>query len=132
MAEYINFEAEVEFDNEKDDDDEISSDSKNSFIDDQEIENDVDFYRFTNVENDIEQVLVDAEKQAIADIEQFDEISNFCDDFDDESLIGDFKESKVDLEKFEETLYSRVDDVEQKIIENQFCKAVLYAMRFDK
>ena len=29
MAEYINFEAEVEFDNEKDDDDEFSSDSEN-------------------------------------------------------------------------------------------------------
>ena len=38
MAEYINFEAEVEFDSEKDDDnDEISSDSENSFIDDQEM-----------------------------------------------------------------------------------------------
>ena len=39
MAEYINFEAEVKFDSEKDDDnDEISSDSENLFIDDQETE----------------------------------------------------------------------------------------------
>ena len=39
MAEYINFEAEVKFDSEKDDDnDEISSDFENSFIDDQETE----------------------------------------------------------------------------------------------
>ena len=37
MAEYINFEAEVEFDREKYDfNDEISSDSENSFIDDQD------------------------------------------------------------------------------------------------
>ena len=52
MAEYINFEAEVKFDSEKDDDnDEISSNSENSFIDDQEIGNGADFYRFQNVEN---------------------------------------------------------------------------------
>ena len=39
MAEYINFEAEVKFDSEKDDDNnEISSDFENSFIDDQETE----------------------------------------------------------------------------------------------
>ena len=133
MAEYINFEAEVEFDSEKDDDnDEISSDSENSFIDDQEIGNEADFYRFQNVENDIEQVLADAEKQALVDIDQFDELSNLCDGSDDESLIDEFKESEVDLKKFEETLFPRVDDDEQKKIENQFCKAVLYAMRFDK
>ena len=57
MAEYINFEAEVKFDSEKDDDnDEISSDSENSFINDQEIGNEPDFYRFQHAENDIEQV----------------------------------------------------------------------------
>ena len=90
MAEYINFEAEVEFDSEKDDDnDEISFDSENSFIDDQEIGNEVDFYRFQNTENDIEQVLADAEKQALVDIDQFDELSNLCDGSDDESLIDE-------------------------------------------
>ena len=37
MAEYINFEDEVEFDSEKYDvNDEISSDSENAFIDDEE------------------------------------------------------------------------------------------------
>ena len=56
MTEYINFEAEVDFDSEKDDIDEQSPDSENSFIDDQRIGNEAHFYRFQNVENDIEQV----------------------------------------------------------------------------
>ena len=59
MAEYINFEAEVEFigaDSGKEDD-KVSSVSESSFIDDQEIGDDDDFYRFTNVENDVDQVL---------------------------------------------------------------------------
>ena len=133
MAEYINFEAEVEFDSEKDDDNhEISSDSENSFIDDQEIGNEADFYRFQNVQNDIEQVLADAEKQALVDIDQFDELPNLCDGSDDESLIDEFKESEVGLKQSEETLFPRVDNDEQKKIENQFCKVALYAMRFDK
>ena len=45
MTEYINLEAEVDFDSEKDDIDEQSSDSGNSFIDYQEIGNEADFYR---------------------------------------------------------------------------------------
>ena len=115
MAEYINFEAAFKFDREKDDDnDEISSDSESSFIDDQEIGNEADFYRFQNVGNDIEQVLADAEKQALVDIDQFDELSNLCDGSDDESLIDEFKESEVDFKKFEQTLFPRVDDGEQK------------------
>ena len=115
MAEYINFEAEVEFDSEKDDDnDEIGSDSENSFIDDQEIGHEADFYRFQNVENDIEQVLADAEKQALVDIDQFDKLSNLCDGSDDESLIDECKESEVDLKNFEETLFPRIDYDEQK------------------
>ena len=58
MAEYINFEAEAEFvdANSGKEDDEVSSVSESSFIDDQEIGKDVDFYRFANVKNDIDQV----------------------------------------------------------------------------
>ena len=128
MAEYINFEAEVEFDSEKDDDnDEISSDSENSFIDDQEIGNEADFYRFQNVENDIEQVLADAEKQAFVGIDLLDELSNLCDGSDDESLTDEFKESEVDFKKFEETLFPRVDDDEQKKLKTSFVR--LYYMQ---
>ena len=69
MADFINFEAEADFINPEDakqngkkDDDEVSDisdvDSENSFIDNEEVQTDVNFYRhFANVENDIEQVL---------------------------------------------------------------------------
>ena len=76
MAEFINFEAEAEIIDADDgkEDGEVSNVSKNSFIDDQEIGTDVDFYRqFTNVENDLDQVLAEALNEALADIEQFDE-----------------------------------------------------------
>ena len=92
-----------------------------------------DFYRFQNVENDIEQVLADAEKQALVDTDQFDEILNVWDGSDDESLIDVFKGSEADLKNLKKTLFPRVDDDEQKKKnENQFYKAALYAMRFDK
>ena len=59
-------------------------------------------------------MLADAEKQALVDIDQFDELLNLCDGSDDESLIDEFKESGVDLKNFEETLFPRVDNDEQK------------------
>ena len=67
MADFINFEADIEGDDEAigEDDDEVSNisdvESENSFIDYQEVKTDVNFYRnFANVENDIEQALKDA------------------------------------------------------------------------
>ena len=64
MADFINFEADIEGDDEDigDDNDKVTNisdvDSQNSFIDNQEVKTDVSFYRyFANVENDIEQVL---------------------------------------------------------------------------
>ena len=74
MSEYINFEADAEFidaDSGKEDD-EVSFVSESSFIDEQEIGNDVDFcrkYQFTNVKSNIYQVLAEARKEALADIE---------------------------------------------------------------
>ena len=35
------------------------------------------------------------------------------------------------MTKFKETLYPRVDEAQENV-ENQFCKAILYAIRFDK
>ena len=72
-------------------------------------------------------MLADAEKQALADIDQFDKLSNLCDCFDDESLIDEFKESEVDFKKFEETLFPRVDDDEQKKMKTSFVR--LYCMQ---
>ena len=82
MSEYINFEADAEFidaDSGKEDD-EVSFVSESSFIGDQEIGNDVDFYRqyqFTNVKSNIDQVLAETREEALADIEHFDVWSLF-------------------------------------------------------
>ena len=134
MAQFINFEAEaelVELDDSKEDD-EVSNFSESSFIDDQDVDTDVDFYRqFANVENDIESVLNETSNEVLQDIDQFDEISNLNDGSDNETEIDEFEDSEIDLTKFKETLFPRVDEHQQKI-ENQFCKALLYALRFDK
>ena len=85
MADYINFEAEAEIELAQIELDEVSdfSDnaSENSFIDDndQNVNIDVNFYRgFTNVENDIKQVLKQSYEESLEDLENFDEISNLA------------------------------------------------------
>ena len=91
MAESINFEAESEFvDINSSEDDETSNDalSEIPFVDDNEINTSVNFYRqFTNVENDLNQVLTETHNEAIEDIKQFDEISNLNDGPDDQMEI---------------------------------------------
>ena len=85
MAQYINFEAEVEFinGNSGNEDDEVSFISESdSFIDDQEVEGDIDLYRqyqFTNIERDIDEDLAEAREEALAEIDRLDEVSNLCD-----------------------------------------------------
>ena len=134
MEEFINFAAEAEFvelESGKEDD-EVSNISESSFIDDQGVGTDVNIYRhFANVENDLDQVLRDVHNEALEDIEQLDEISNLCDGFDSEIEIDEFKNFEIDITKFKETLFPWVDQ-EQEKVENQFCKAILYALRFDK
>ena len=139
MAQYINFEAEAEFidGNSGKEDDEVSfiSSESDSFIGDQEVEGDIDLYRqyqFTNVERDIDEVLAEAREEALADIDQLDEVSNLCDTEDDyEPEIDYSKESNVDIEKFDETLFPSVEEIHQKI-ENQFCKVILHSILYDK
>ena len=95
-------------------------------------ENDVDFYRqFANVENDINNVLNEAHDEALQDIEQFDEISNVDDGSDNEIEIDQFESCEIDLNKFKETLFPKFEEEKQKI-ENQFCEAILYALRYQK
>ena len=78
MADYINFEAkaeQIELDEVSDFSDNAS---ENSFIDDndQNVNTDVNFYRgFTNVENDIKQVLKESYEESLEDLENFDEIN---------------------------------------------------------
>ena len=117
----------VELDDSKEDD-EVSNFSESSFIDDQAAVTDFDFYRqFANVENDIDNILNEARNGALQDIDQFDEISNLHDGSENEIEIDEFQNSEIDLTKFKETLFPRVDEQQQKI-ENQFCRALLYPL----
>ena len=113
MADFINFEAESDFcqDTAEDVGDEVSDFSdvgpENSFI---------DFYRrFENVENNIEQVLKDAYNEGLEDIENFDEISNLCEGSEEEFEIDNYKDFKVDIQKFNEILFPRVDTEDQNV-----------------
>ena len=116
MADLINFEV----------------DPENSFIDNEEVQTDFNFYRnSTNVENDIEQVLKDTHNEVLEDFDRLDEISNLCDGSEDEAEIDDFKNFEIDIQKFKDTLFPRVDAENEKI-QNQFCKVFLYALGFDK
>ena len=135
MADFINFEADIE-DIGEDDSDEVSDisdvESENSFIDNQDVNTDANFYRhFANVQNDIEQVLKDTYNEVLEDTETFDEISNLCAGSEEESEIDNFNNVEVDIKKFNETLFPRVD-VEDEKVHNQFSCAILYALRFDK
>ena len=134
MADFINFEADIE-DIGEDDGDEVSDisdvESENSFIDNQDVNTDANFYRhFANVQNDIEQVLKDTYNEVLEDTETFDEISNLCASSEEESEIDNFNNVEVDIKKFNETLFPRVD-VEDEKVHNQFSCAILYALRFD-
>ena len=131
MADFINFEADIEGDDEEigEEDDEVSNisdvDSENSFIDNQEVKTDVNFYRhFGNVENNIDQALKDAYNEALEDIDTFDKISNLCEGSEEEAEIDDIKH-------FNESLFPRVN-VEYEKTHNQFCSAILYALKVDK
>ena len=79
MAEFINFEVGVEEDNNEEEENEVSDDSDldslSFFIDNEQAENDVNFYRnFDNVETDIEQTLKAEYDRGLEDIENFDGI----------------------------------------------------------
>ena len=141
MAAFINFEAEIDAEQNISDNDELINDnaSKSSFINDDVINESRYFYRqFANVENDLEQVLVAARNEALQDIEQFDKISNLNDESEIEMEVDDFKDSEVYLNKFNKTLFPRDTndlpiwrsrDVENQN-QNQFCKVLLLALKF--
>ena len=132
MADFINFEAEIDAESDFSDDDEIIDDnaSDKSFInDDNEINESRDFYRqFANVENDLEQVLADAQNEALQDIEQLDKISNSNEENECEMEVDDFQGSKDCLEKFQKTLFSKNENnIEGR---NQLCHVILLALKY--
>ena len=132
MADFINFEAEIDAESDFSDDDEIIDDnaSDKSFInDDNEINESRDFYRqFANVENDLEQILADARNEALQDIEQFDEISNLNDEYECEMEVDDFKGSEGCLEKFQKMLFPKNENNIEG--QNQLCHIILLALKF--
>ena len=128
------FEADIEGDDEEIGEVNNISDenSVNSFIDNQEVKTDVNFYRhFANVDNDIEQILQDAYNKSLEDIEIFDEISNLWESSEDEPETDNFKKFEVNIQKFNESLFPSVA-VEHEKVHNQFSNAILYALRFDR
>ena len=132
MADFINFEAEIDAESDFSDDDEIIDDnaSDKSFInDDNEINESRDFYRqFANVENDLEQILADARNEALQDIEQFDEISNLNDENKCEMEVDDFQGSEDYLEKFQKTLFPKNEINIEGL--NQLCHVILLALKY--
>ena len=132
MADFINFEAEIDAESDFSDDDEIIDDnaSDKSFInDDNEINESRDFYRqFANVENDLEQVLADARNEALQDIEQFDEISNLNDENKCEMEVDDFQGSEDYLEKFQKTLFPKNEINIEGL--NQLRHVILLALKY--
>ena len=121
MSDFVNFEAEIDQDASKDEDDEVSDiyEIESDFIDDQEVNTDINLYRqFDNAENDIEQILRETYNEAIEDIENFDEISNLYDGSEDEIEIDDFKNFELNIKKFNESLFLRVDIENEKSLKS--------------
>ena len=101
MAQFIDFEVDVEVDAEEN---EVSGsdsdwDSLSSFIDNQENGNELSFYwSFNNVENEINETLKKEYEGGLKDTENLDEISNLRESLKEELEIDDFKNSEKKIE----------------------------------
>ena len=110
MTDFIDFEVSVEDNNQNEEkDDEVSDsdlDSLKSFIDDNdEIENNRTFYqKFEDLTTSIDDVLKQEYYKSIVDIHKTD-VSNFCETYEEEIEIDEFKDTEERIEKFEETLF---------------------------
>ena len=60
----------------------------------------------------------------MCEVEQFDEISNFCESSEEEGEVDEFKDVGKRIEKFEETLHPIVD-ANNKDDQNSFVYAIL-------
>ena len=85
---------------------------KSFIVDNEEVnDNDVNFYwTFNNAETDIERTLKEEYERGLEDIENFDEISNFCESSEEELEIDDFKNAKEKIENFNETLFPKTNN----------------------
>ena len=109
MTDFINFEVSVENKNKNEESEEVSDsdlDSLKPFIDDNdEIENDRTFYqKFENVTTSIDDVSKEEYAKSIVDIQKIDQF-NFCERFEEEIEIDEFKDTEKRIEKFKEALF---------------------------
>ena len=108
MAQFIDFEVGVEEDIKEDDEvsDDSDLDSLSSFIDNEETDNEVNFYRtFNNVETGIEETLKAEYEKGLEDIGNFDDISNLCESSEDEAEIDNFDTSAEKVKIFVKVCY---------------------------
>ena len=128
---FSDFEATVASEQEVGSEDEVSDvDSLHSFIDDNtEIENDrTCYYAFENATKSVDETLAKEFNESMQEIDEMNEISNFCETSEDENEVDDFKEVEKRIEKFEETLYPSRDEKSEN---NSFVYAILFALRFN-
>ena len=108
MAQFIDFEVGVEEDIKEDDEvsDDSDLDSLSSFIDNEETDKEVNFYRtFNNVETGIEETLKAEYEKGLEDIGNFDDISNLCESSEDEAEIDNFDTSAEKVKIFVKVCY---------------------------
>ena len=108
MVQFIDFEVGVEEDIKEDDEvsDDSDLDSLSSFIDNEETDNEVNFYRtFNNVETGIEETLKAEYEKGLEDIGNFDDISNLCESSEDEAEIDNFDTSAEKVKIFVKVCY---------------------------
>ena len=125
MAQFIDFEVDVEADAEENEVSDYDSDldSLSSFIDNQEKGNELSFYRlFNNVETDIEETLKKEYEDGLKDIKKLDEISNLFESSEEELEIDNFKNSEEKIKHFTENLLPKPNEY---YLHNSFMRAIL-------
>ena len=131
---FIDFEVDAEADAEENEVSDYDSDLGflPPFIHNQDNSNELSFYRsFNNVENDINETLKKEYENGLKDIENLDEISDLCENSEEELEIEDFKNSEEKIKNFTENLLSKANEQEERD-HNTFMRAILYAIRHEK
>ena len=111
--EFVGFEATVASDNEVGSDNEAGSkdevsdvDSLKSFFDDNmEVEENRTYCgNIENVIKSVDETLAEEFNESMREIENFDELSNFCESSEEEGQVDELKDVEKRIEKFKETL----------------------------
>ena len=129
MADFIDFEAEVDSDSDLSESDEnVDQDLDNFIVSDQNVIQDLrSFYReIQNVEINPDEILDQSRQQGLKDLEEFDEISNLDEDDVIETELDSFPTSEKHLKKFNQTLRP-VDQTDSA--KNQICNVIIQALK---